>query len=453
MADYEVPEQGARIRMVVETLGGQTSHEGVVLPAAASGHLTIKLDNGYNVSHATSSIISVEQLRTSVSSVAQTPETTGFDDSLPLVKIIHTGGTIASKVDYSTGAVVARFEPEEMLAAIPELSAIARIEAMKVGNMWSDDMRPQHWNLLSQAINEAFGEGAAGVVVTQGTDTMHMTSCALSFAWAGAGGRPPGRIVVTGSQRSSDRGSSDATENLMCAIHWAAHGPSPDGGVGDAAVIVMHAGSDDGRCVVLPGCAVRKSHSSRRDAFRCVNSRPIAFIDVNREQVEHNLAGWYEPSSSRELTLQPSLFNIEMKITQLLAGPHLRGDVVDALINLDHDAIAIQGTGLGHLPIENPMDDAPENLELAAALARWCDSGRVAIVSTQCIDGPVNMAVYSKGRVQMEMGIIGHDSRCGPDAALVKLHWLLSQHGRDPVAVAEAWTEDMVGENPALLFS
>ena len=452
MADAAIPAEGTRIRMNVETMAGETWHEGVVLPATTSGHVTVKLDNGYNVSHPLSSLISISELSTPSQAVMAESPDKEVDESLPLVRIIHTGGTIASKVDYSTGAVVARFEPGEMLSAIPELADIAQIEAVKIGNMWSDDMRPQHWNLINAAITDAFSEGATGVVVTQGTDTMHMTSCALSLAWSGEGGRPPGRIAITGSQRSSDRGSTDAAENLMAAVHWAAEGPAPDGGMADAAVIVMHAGSGDGKCSVLPGCSVRKHHSSRRDAFSAINSRPLAEITLTKGKPETRLMDWYEPRDGREVSLQPSLFNPDIKITQLLAGPHLRGEVIDAIAALDHDAIMIQGTGLGHLPIEDPMGDAPENLDLRKAITEWCNSGRIALVSTQCIGGPVNMAVYSKGREQMEIGMIGHDSRCGPDAALIKLHWLISQYGRDAEKIAELWTSDLVGENPSVMM-
>ena len=452
MTDAEPPAEGARIRMKVKTMAGDTSHEGVVIPPMSQGHLTLKLDNGYNVSHPLSALISFKELASGKRSATVESIDAEFDEDLPLVRIIHTGGTIASKVDYSTGAVVARFEPGELLSAIPELSDFARIEAVKIGNMWSDDMRPQHWNLISAAISEAFADGATGVVVTQGTDTMHLTSCALSLIWAGEGGRPSGRIAITGSQRSSDRGSSDAAENLMAAVHWAASGPAPDGGMSDAAVIVMHAGSDDGKCSVLPGCAVRKHHSSRRDAFRTVNSRPIAEITLSNGKPEIHLMEWYEPKYEREVTQKPALFDSGIKITQLLAGPHLRGEVIGAIAALDHDAIMIQGTGLGHLPIEDPMGDAPENLELRKAITEWCDSGRIAMVSSQCIGGPVNMAVYSKGRGQMDIGIIGHDSRCGPDAALVKLHWLISRHGRDAEMIGKLWSSDLVGENPSVLM-
>ena len=122
------------------------------------------------------------------------------NEELPKVTIIHTGGTIASKVDYATGAVIARFEPEELLSSIPELMDIANIEAVKLGNMWSDDIRPQHWNKMIDASKKAFDDGCDGIVITHGTDTLHITSAALNFAWAGKGQVPPVcRILILGN--------------------------------------------------------------------------------------------------------------------------------------------------------------------------------------------------------------------------------------------------------------
>ena len=121
--------------------------------------------------------------------------------------------------------------------------------------MWSDDVRPQHWNQMIQATQSAFDDGSVGVVITHGTDTMHYSSAALAYAFSGDGGRPGGRIVFTGSQRSSDRGSSDASENLLSAVHWAAHGPEVSG-VGDGTVVIMHAESDDALLLALSACAL-----------------------------------------------------------------------------------------------------------------------------------------------------------------------------------------------------
>ena len=439
------PEAGTAVRLVVKTWAGEASHEGLSLPSAGPKLVTMKLVNGYNISYPESMVQNIEILDSvdigEVEIIPPKPQ----DESLPLVHLIHTGGTIASKVDYKTGAVSARFEPDELLDAVPELRSIARINAVKLGNMWSDDIRPRHWNRMLKATEEAFAEGAVGVVITHGTDTLHYTAAAMSYGWAGQGGRPSGRIALTGSQRSPDRGSSDAAENLIAAVHWAAHGPEPSGD-GDAAVVVLHADSSDGRCAVLPGCASRKYHSSRRGAFKSINQNPIAHILVNKDVATIEFV---EPRGhdARVETETPTYFDESIRIAEFSAGPHLHSDLVQAAIDSGYDALYFHGTGLGHLPIQDSENDSPENIKLKFTIEDYCKSGGVAVLTTQTIHGPIHLDVYSKGRVQQEIGMIGHGSLCPPSSGLVKLHHLLSVGGgRD--AIADGWLNDLCGENP-----
>jgi len=454
-----VAPSGSRVRIVARTHSGEVTHEGILLAPASPGHVTIKLTNGYNVSYPDDSVSSCEILSEAGSESEQSYFTPEQDSSLPEVWILHTGGTIASKVDYVTGAVAARFEPEELLDAVPELASHARIRTRKLGNMWSDDIRTQHWNLMMEAAADAFDAGAAGVVITHGTDTMHFSAAAASYAWAGAGGRPPGKIVFTGSQRSSDRGSTDGTENLLAAVHWAARGPEPSGEEGDTSVIIMHAGSDDGMCVVLPGCSVRKFHSSRRDTFAAINRNPIATIRVERGGAcEITLSDSYSESYNtvRTISKLPIKFSPDIRILQLLAGSHMFADQIELATNGGYDAILLHGSGLGHLPIEDPNGDAPENTELLEAMRSYCAGGGIAVMVTQCIHGPVHMDVYSKGRDQQALGIIGNHACCSPDSALIKLHYLLSVAREKELTgpqirdcVGDGWASDLCGENPA----
>ena len=379
------------------------------------------------------SIADANQVLASISSVQQNQE-------LPKVTIIHTGGTIASKVDYATGAVIARFEPEELLASVPEILEIANIDAIKIGNMWSDDIRPVHWNKMIDACQDAFDSGSVGVVITHGTDTLHISAAALSFAFAGNGGKPAGRIVFTGSQRSSDRASSDATENLLSAVYWAANGPEVSGN-GDAAVTVMHAGSGDGVCAVSPGVGVRKMHSTRRNAFKMVNGERISEITISREGLTHSPVTKQE---SREVS-NPTKYDPDIRIAQFIAGPHLHADLLEAAQSSGYSAILIHGTGRGHLPIENPTGDAPENDKLAKVIE---NSPIPVIVANQCINGPVDLNVYSKGRNQQEIGVLGHGSTSSPEALLAKIHWALSnEKGLDILS------ENLCGENQSSLMS
>jgi glutamyl-tRNA(Gln) amidotransferase subunit D len=451
----EVPEVGSRIRLKATTWTGEVDVEGILLAPSAEAHLTIKLINGYNVSHPLSAVSSIEVLSGGESGSGDgTAPVTGEgsvaeDESLPLVYILHTGGTIASKVDYATGAVTARFEPEELLGAVPELASHARIRTRKLGNMWSDDIRGRHWNQMAAAAAEAFGEGAAGVVITHGTDTMHLSAAALSYAFSGEGGVPAGRIAFTGSQRSSDRGSSDGAENLIAAVHWAACGPTPSG-ASDSTVIVMHEGSDDGTTTVLPGCAARKNHSSRRGAFSSVNQPALASIEVAAGSAEITLSDNYSARSSaaqdREVCESPTPYSEDVRILQLIAGSQLFADQVTLASSHNYDAILVHGTGLGHLPLDDP-GDSPENSELKEAFSSYLGGGGTVVMVTQCISGPIHLDVYSKGRDQQEMGIIGHGSNSSPESSLAKLHHLLSR-GASGAELAAAWEANLVGENP-----
>lgn len=435
----EMPAIGERVKITTSGPAGTTTHEGVVLPGAAPEHLTVKLANGYNVSHPISmveslvSIADANQVQASISSVQQ-------NQQLPKVTIIHTGGTIASKVDYATGAVIARFEPEELLASVPEILEIANIDTIKIGNMWSDDIRPIHWNKMIDACQDAFDSGSVGVIITHGTDTLHISAAALSFAFAGNGGKPAGRIVFTGSQRSSDRASSDATENLLSAVYWAANGPEVSGN-GDAAVTVMHAGSGDGVCAVSPGVGVRKMHSTRRNAFKMVNGERISEITISRDGLTHSPVTKQE---SREVS-NPTKYDPDIRIAQFIAGPHLHADLLEAAQISGYSAILIHGTGLGHLPIENPTGDAPENDKLAKVIE---NSPIPVIVANQCINGPVDLNVYSKGRNQQKIGVFGHGSTSSPEALLVKIQWALSNEKG-----LEVLSENLCGENQSSLMS
>lgn len=433
----EMPALGKRVKIIAQSPSGSTTHQGVVLPGAAPDHLTIKLANGYNVSYPLDDVESIEELEDS-KSIQKGEFVIEQNQDLPKVTIIHTGGTIASKVDYTTGAVIARFEPEELLASVPEILEIANIDAIKLGNMWSDDIRPIHWNMMIDACQNAFDSGSVGVVITHGTDTLHISASALSFAFAGNGGKPAGRIVFTGSQRSSDRASSDATENLLSAVYWAANGPEVTG-LGDAAVTVMHAGSGDGVCAVSPGVAVRKMHSTRRNAFQMVNGERISEITINRAGLSHTPVSL---TSEREISA-PTKYDTNIKIAQFMAGPHLYKDLLDSAISYGYSAVIIHGTGLGHLPIENPNGDAPENEELYNTI-KSCQIP--IIIANQCINGPVDLNVYSKGRIQQDIGVLGHGGTSSPEALLVKVHWALS-NGKD----LSILSENLCGENQPTL--
>ena len=438
----------SKVRITVNSWSGEVEHEGYLLHPVKKGYITLKLVNGYNISFPEESIINKSILETVPVSDSKLEKTTQNTD-LPHVTIIHTGGTIASKVDYTTGAVVARLEPDELLEANPELAKQACISVIRLGNMWSDDMRPQHWNSILKASEEAFNSGSVGVVICHGTDSMHFSSSAVAFGWAANGGIPPGRIAFTGSQRSSDRGSSDSSENLLAAVHWAAYGPKVNGNIGDSTVVIMHETTADGICGVFSGVGVRKMHTSKRNAFKPINNQKLASIKIERENVEIELGEKWQ-KSNREVNKKPSLYDCNLKFTHLMSNAHLQPEIIDFIKEKGHSGIIFHGMGLGHLPIEDPLNDAPENLEVAKSIKNYVDSGGVVLMVGQCINGPINMDVYSKGRNQQDLGIIGHQSTTPPDTASVKLHWILSNNSEE---IHSLISKNLCGENqPTLEF-
>ena len=440
----EVPPTGSKVRINIESRIGKQTHEGVIISPAGNGLITIKLQNGYNFSHPIDAVNLIELIENpkNGSEFDNTKIQNDENQDLPLVTLLHTGGTIASKVDYETGAVIARFEPDEILDSVPELIPIARIEAVLIGNMFSDDIRPRHWNRMIEETQAAFERGTKGVVITHGTDTMGLSAAALAFSWSGDGGRPPGPIVFTGSQRSSDRASSDAKENLIAAIYLAGHGLNPSGN-GDSTMIVMHESSSDGVLSILPGISTRKMHSSTRGAFQSIDIGELGRITVEGSDCSIEMI---RNTGEQRPIGKPTLFDESVSIAEIIAGPHLRPEHITALASTKPDAIHVHGTGLGHLPISDPNGDSPENPEVRKALNLYIKDGGLVLMSTQTIYGPVHLDVYSKGREQQGMGIIGHGSVGPPESSLVKLHYLLSRFRDEYSKIKTIWSTSLWGE-------
>ncbi len=231
--------------------------EGVLMPNEETDSVVVKMASGYNVGIDPKTVKKIDV----VSKAAVVVEKKGsvkVNPKLPTIAILHTGGTIASKVDYKTGGVVATFSPDEILSLMPELKDIANIKSVLVSNMMSEDMGFDDYKKIANAVVDQIKDKVDGVIVGHGTDTLHVTSAALSFMFE----ELPIPVIMVGSQRSSDRGSSDAAMNLVCAAEFIAQ--TDFAGV----AICMHENMEDNTCVVLPGTKTRKFHTSRRDAFK-----------------------------------------------------------------------------------------------------------------------------------------------------------------------------------------
>jgi len=346
---------------------------------------------------------------------------------LPLISILHTGGTIASRVDYRTGAVHAEFSPEDLLEMFPELKEITNIQSKLVFQMFSEDYEPEHWSILAEEIKKEIDNGVDGIIVTHGTDTMHYTAAALSFMLENL--NVP--VILVGAQRSSDRGSSDAAINLISASLFIAK--TEFAGV----AVCMHENTNDDSCLILPGLKVRKMHTSRRDAFRAINSKPIAKVNYKLKLVEF-ITQKYNKKSDKKTILRTGF---EKNIAIIKARPGLNYKEIE--FYKDYKGIIFEGTGLGHLGVsvlDKYTHEHKKTLETIKELSKKIP----VFMCSQCINGRINMNVYSTGRDLQEQGVIPLEDMTS-EAAYVKLGWLLA-HNKDINEVKKLMKENIAGE-------
>lgn len=361
--------------------------------------MTLKLNSGYNISIDEKNIKSIKNLKQKTSRNAKVK--VKQNKSLPRIFILHTGGTIASKVNYETGAVSSLFTPEDLLDKYPELKGLSYIESKLIFNEFSENLRFEHYNKLAREIEKI--KNAKGIIITHGTDTMVYTSAALSFALEGLS--IP--VLLVGSQRSSDRPSSDSFLNLYLAIKFILETDFKDIG------ICMHSSMNDESCLILSATKTKKMHSSRRDAFKAINTNAIA--EISREKI--NFFNKNYNKENRKLKLK--LFKENLKIGILTTHPNISPDEISQFRNFD--GLVIQGTGIGHVPIEG------KNEKFFSELKKL---NIPKVIVTQCIFGNVNLNIYSTGRKTKDY-LIGNQLDLTLETALIKLAWLLSNHPRE----------------------
>ena len=418
LLDREQADQGDTI--VVRAKGGQ--YEGVLMPHNGfSGEdiVTVKLPSGYNVGITVGDIESVEvTAKRPATSVARRlpPPTKGK----PTVAVLGTGGTIASYVDYRTGAVHPAVTAEELVFSVPELLEVCNVRARVIYSIYSENLKPENWQNLAREAGRELNAGATGVVIPHGTDTLHFTTAALSFMLRDL----TGPVVVVGSQRSSDRPSSDAALNLLSAARV---GVSNLGEV----VAVMHGETSDSFGAIHRGTKVRKMHSSRRDAFRSLNATPLGRVHPDG-RVE--LSDRALPRAPGPTTVDDAL---DSKVGLTYFYPGQRPTEIEGILQGLH-GLVIAGTGLGHVA-----------QDITPILHRAARDGVAVVMTTQTLQGRVGLRVYDTGRDLLKAGVMGAEDMT-PETALVKLMWVLG-HTREPAEVARAMGTNVAGEiNPRI---
>ncbi len=374
------------------------TYSGMIMPRyehSDNKHIVLKLKSGYNIGL---EIVKIEKIE----KIEITKKTIEIDkklekvEGLPKILLLSTGGTIASKIDYRTGAVTPVLTAEELNSSIPELAKIANIDAKVLFSEYSENIMPDHWLKIAEKINEYSKSEYRGIIIAHGTDTMHYTSSFLSFALAGF----PIPIVLVGSQRSSDRASSDAALNLIGATKFITE--SNTKGI----YIVMHQDENDDTIAWHLGTRVRKNHTSKRGAFQTIGDNPAFIIAEN--QIQKNISEDF----FKVKEFQPKI-NLDTKIALVKYHPGYDPNLLDQIIDSGYRGIIFEGTGLGH--IGKIMYESVKKAD---------DKGIFLGMTSQCIDGRVGMTVYESGRDLLDLGIIPLENMI-PEVALVKAMWAI----------------------------
>ena len=394
---------GARVwsEAVIDTTRG--TFRGIILPRSENNddhHVVLKLATGYNVGIAVETINDIREVgyREAHYKIPEKEFPTSPDR--PNVKLLGTGGTIASRLDYRTGAVIPAFSPGELYGAVPELADICNLTTEKLFAVFSENMGPEEYKRLALAIRDEIEKGIDGIVIGHGTDTMHHTAGALAFMVQ----HPPVPIVMVGSQRSSDRPSSDAARNLIHATTAAATSDIAE------VTVCMFGPTSDEYGLLHRGTRVRKMHSSYRSTFRTVGDVPLA--TVTSEGVTPLRQDYNRRRDDRRVEIYP---HFEERVALIYYYPNMHRDIVDSLVDNGYKGIVIAGTGLGHI-----------NKPVYPAIERAIAEGVAIYMTVQTLWGYVHMFVYDTGRDLMAKGIIPAENML-PEVAYVKLGWALGQ--------------------------
>ena len=387
-------------------------YQGILIPRSELGEHTaiiIKMKSGYNIGIQATPEVKIEKIGKGTKPTFASPPLPKQNPKLPHVVIMSTGGTIASRVDYRTGAVRSAISASDLYGVVPELSYVAQVDTEIVFSLYSENITQQHWTELAQAVAKRIEQGVDGVVIAHGTDTMAYTSAALSFALQNL----PIPIILVGAQRSSDRPSSDAATNLIGAVKAAGEAPFAEVG------LAMHETVSDAAIVVHRGTKVRKCHTSRRDTFKSINGFPIA--KVKDLQVTMETEKYQRRDLNKKLNLKP-IFSEKVALVKFYPG--LDPAIIDYYVEKGIKGILLEGSGLGHV-----------SKFCFEAIKKAVAKGVVVALASQCIWGRVNMNVYDTGRDLLSFGVVPLDDMF-PETALVKLMWVLGQTSNPKEAIA-----------------
>ncbi len=386
---------------VIKTTRG--NFQGKVLPRSENDddrHIVLKIATGYNVGIDISTIEDMKEIGFQKANYQIPEQEFPYSREKPNVKLFGTGGTIASRLDYRTGAVIPAFSPGELYGAVPELADICNLTTEKVFAVFSENMGPEQYKALAIAIGKEIENGIDGIMIGHGTDTLGHTAAALTFMIQNS----PVPIVLVGSQRSSDRPSSDAALNLIHSAYAAAHSDLAE------VMVCMFGPTSDEYGFLHRGTRVRKMHSSYRSTFRTIGDVPLATVKWG--EVKPIKKDYNPRRKDKKVKILPYF---EEKVSIVYYYPNMQPDIIDSLVENGYKGIVIAGTGLGH--VNKPLYDAIE---------RAAKKGVHIYMTVQTLWGYTHMFVYDTGRDLMDKGVIPADNML-PEVAYIKLGWALGQ--------------------------
>ena len=385
----------------IDTTRGE--FKGIILPRSENDddeHVVLKIATGYNIGIAIDTIIDMKEYGYKEAHYKIPEKEFPTSPDKPYIKLFGTGGTIASRLDYRTGAVIPAFSPGELYGAVPELADVCNLTTEKLFAVFSENMGPEQYITLAKGIGKEIEKGIDGIVIGHGTDTMHHTAAALSYMVQNS----PVPIVMVGSQRSSDRPSSDAALNLIHSTTAAAYSDIAE------VMVCMFGPTSDEYALLHRGTRVRKMHSSYRSTFRTIGDIPLA--TVTRDKITPLKKEYNHRRKDRKVEIYPYF---DERITMIYYYPNMHPDIIDAMVEKGYKGIVIAGTGLGHV-----------NKPVYPAIERAIKAGVAIYMTVQTLWGFVHMFVYETGRDLVKKGVVPAENLL-PEVAYIKLGWALGQ--------------------------
>jgi len=409
----------------VEIVLIKKQYQGILLesPVEEKQIVMLKLDSGYNIGFDKKNILEIKLIKKFKEEKQELKLKQSKEK--PNVAMIITGGTIAARLNPKKGGVDWLDTPESLFKFYPEVFEKINVVKVEIPFMKaSEDMDPKDWKKIAKTSGKLLNDPTIkGVIITHGTDFLHYTSAALSFFLKNLN-KP---VVLTYSQRSIDRASSDADLNLQCSALAA---------ISDIAEVVLvgHASSSDDYCYAMRGTKVKKLHSSCRDAFKPVNVKPIAKISSDFIEI----VSGHKTRNKNKVKLD---LKFEEKVALIKIYPGQSPDILDYYLKKDYKGVVLEVSGLAHLPTRRSRSS------WIAKLREVIKKGLVVCAAAQTVYGRLNPYVYSNGREIMNTGVIYLEDMLA-ETALVKLGYVLGHKNwaKNKKIVREKMLENFAGE-------